>query len=339
MNILIVNCCGLGDGLIELPFIKALDEAIKPVRFFHTDGQIFQYPFLSRVSSAEECSVVVPAQWRKFHPNDWAAIGQFLTQATIDLVINFRLLGPIFDSGYFAFREQCGKRIKFFNFAFEDTRTHSLNIRNRMEELLQESNLIQHPVNALTLRILIPRTSEEIAGRIGINIQTGNVLKEWPLNKWLSLCSALLQQGHTLTVFGGYTEAENERARALTQELGAIWSGRVECVTPFDMLITLQRLEEVECLVSTDSWLLHAAAGLGIRYVGLYITTSAQIWGGNATSGRALESAHLQRCANYDSVLGICRNGYRACDLVTKDGDGIEVEDVLTNIRQIVTQP
>ena len=91
----------------------------------------------------------------------------------------------------------------------------------------------------------------------------------------------------------------------------------------------LSELADTKCLVSTDSWPIHAASGLGVKTIGLYIVTSPVTWGGGADSCLAVESAHLGRCDKFDSGLGICRNGYMECPLIERDGDGIEIVDVL----------
>ncbi len=332
MNVLIVNCCGLGDGLIELPYLKALEGALPRLRYHHTDGLVFQHPSFARLFQMDGFAGVVPARWRKFRGSDWADIGSFLVAHDIGIVINLRLLGPVHDSGYFAFQEHWGTRVRFLHYDFDDDAKHTSNIRERIESVFRDNGLIDHLVNPLTMRHIVPRVARTTQGRVGINMHTGNSLKEWPFEKWRTLCSRLLAEGSTLTVFGGYTDSESERSMTLSVELETICPGRTRLVSPFDLMTTLRHLDEVECLVTTDSWLLHAASGMGVRSVGLYIVTSSKVWGGTGSLCSALESPHLSRCEKYDGLLGICKNGYRKCALLNTEGDGITVEDVLKRI-------
>jgi hypothetical protein len=75
--------------------------------------------------------------------------------------------------------------------------------------------------------------------------------------------------------------------------------------------------------------------GLGMRAIGLYIVTSPVTWGGGSDYCVPVESKHLNRCEKFDASLGICRNGYVECPLIEREGDGIEVLDVLSAMTTV----
>ena len=61
----------------------------------------------------------------------------------------------------------------------------------------------------------------------------------------------------------------------------------------------------------------------------MYIVTSPVTWGVDSDFCVPVESAHLKGCEKFDAKLGFCRNGYVECPLIKREGDGIEIADVL----------
>lgn len=337
-NALIVNFGGLGDGIIEAPFLMNMQNVAPDVRFHHTAGAFFRDNLLVDALGLRTFRGLVPLMWRKFARADWVAINDFIKAYEIELIINFRTLGPSHDDGYFSFKAASPSSLRFWNFGFDDPRRERGNIRSRIRDLLVSERVIDESVNSLALRNVVPRLDEgEGQGRrIAINMHSGNRLKLWPDAKWLELCIALSDQDY-LDVFAGYGDEENCRAVALVSALDRQRPGRAQLIQPQTPLALLSHVLNASCVVSTDSWAIHAASAFGKSSIGLYVVTSAVTWGGGGDRCKAIESRHLRRCDRFDPLLGICRNDYVECPLLQKEGDGISVFDVLQALDSINT--
>lgn len=330
-NALFINFGGLGDGLIEIPFLRAMSTASPSLRFHHTGGALFKDAAFIERSEIETLQGTVPSAWRKFATSDWPAINRFVAEHDVRLIINTRTLGPKYDQNYFAFRRAAPKHISFMNFPFESWLGESINIREHLNTLLNSEGLIQFVDPHSLLKVCARQTTSSDRRRVGVNIHSGSKFKLWPDEKWLDLCLQLAE-GNALDIFGGLGDDETRRAYELTHRLNLRHGGCARMMQATDVLDLLRLVSSVACVVSTDSWTVHAASGLGTPSVGLYITTSASMWGGGQ-GAFAIESRHLRRCENFDRHLGICRNRYVECPLLAEEGDGIDVADVVSLVE------
>ncbi len=334
MNALIVNCCGMGDGLIELPFLKHFETVTPPLNYFHTDGILFRDEDLLGRLTLASCAGVVPAIWRKFYRQHWDEILTFMRANEVMLVINLRHIGPVYDAGYFAFKDPHRDSSSFLEFTFNTQGREVANIREKITSLLQSAHLSDGCHDRHYLKRLVRSQQPPLADHIGINVHTGSTFKRWPRHKWIELCRTLLVRGVRLTAFSGHTEDEQKFSKAVFANFTQEYPDTFAVVGSTDVSLVLERLSGMGCLVSTDSWPVHAATGIGVRTVGLYIVTSPSLWGGDPAYLFPVESRHIPRCENFEEVLGICRNRYITCPLIEREGDGIEVSDVLMAIER-----
>jgi ADP-heptose:LPS heptosyltransferase len=328
-NVLIINFSGLGDGLIEIPFLKNMEKFAPHLCYYHTDGTLFSEKELMKAVNLGNCLGTVPSTWRKFYEEDWLEITSFVETNRIKIIINLRNLGPLHDTGYFAFKEHGPQNVEYWNYDFDYRNHKPANIRTSMRDLLMSKCVIDLSVNPLSLREILSPYSSSSEGHVGINIHSGSKFKMWPYDKWRSLCFELLSQGKALKIFPGFTEAEICLATGLANDLKNHRPGLTTLINETNVLETLHELANTKVLISNDSWLVHAAAGLAVHTIGLYIATSPVTWGGDSERCCAVESRHLSRCENFDEGLGICRNSYVECPLIVQEGDGIEVLDVI----------
>lgn len=334
MNALIVNCCGMGDGLIEVPFLKHLETAIPSLKYFHTDGILFRdRAFLRRLTLAS-CVGVVPGIWRKFYRQHWNEILTFMRANEVMVVVNLRHIGPVFDAHYFAFRDAHRDNSSFLEFSFSTQDREVANIRNKITSLFQSAKLSDGCHDRQYLKRLLRSQQPPSVDHIGINVHTGSTFKRWPRHKWHELCRTLLMRGARVTAFAGHTEHEQQFSESVFADFRRKHPDSFAVVGSTDVSQVLEHLSGMGCLVSTDSWPVHAATGIGIKTVGLYIVTSPVLWGGDPPYAFPVESRHLPRCENFEEVLGVCRNRYVTCPLIEREGDGIEVSDVLTAIER-----
>lgn len=328
-NALIVNSAGLGDGLIEIPFLKNMADVAPRVRFYHTGSTVFSDKTFTNAANLTTLLGTVPSAWRTFEDKEWPAIRAFVVANNIDLIINLRNFGPAHDGGYFAFKQTSPPGVAFWNYRFDGRHGECGNIRTQMRELLSSRGVINASLNSLSLRdaVRAEYMSRKPSG-IAINIHAGNVFKLWPDWKWRILCQELVEKEH-LKVFAGHGDIENRRAADLVRQVDAHRPGAAKLIQCPDILTAVGEVASSRCVVTVDSWMLHAAAGLGVRAVGLYIVTSPLTWGGDTDHCVSIESNHLRRCERFDPLIGLCRNHYRECPLIEREGDGIDVKDVL----------
>lgn len=208
MNALIVNCCGMGDGLIEVPFLKHFETVTPRLKYFHTDGILFRDRDLLRRLALASCAGVVPGIWRKFYRQHWNDIFTFIRANKVTLVVNLRHIGPVYDGDYFAFRDAHRDGSSFLEFAFNTQGREFTNIREKITSLLQSAHLSDGCHDPHYLKRLVRSQQAPLADHIGINVHTGSTFKRWPRHKWLELCRALLMRGVRLTAFSGHTEDE-----------------------------------------------------------------------------------------------------------------------------------
>ncbi len=337
-NVMIVNFAGLGDGLIELPFLKSMEISEPRVRFFHTGGSMFDDEAAMRVLDLRVCGGIAPAIWRKFLPEHWAGIEAFAKEHRIRRIVSLRNLGPEFDTGYFAFKQTHNATFEFSDYPSDGDDSNERNIRTKMNNLLRSAGLVNGKVNPYALREQIHDQRPHDSPRgIGINIHAGSPFKCWPFRKWKELCLALIDF-EPLKVFEGHGEKEAALASRLVDELESQRPGQAQLVQALGIPNVLLEIAALKCVVSTDSWIPHAASGLGTPSVSLYIVTSSRTWGPGHDSGAVLESPHLRECKRFSAQLGVCLDQYAGCEMVTQFGDGIDVMDVLTLVLEAIHQ-
>lgn len=335
MNTLVVNCTGIGDGLIEVPFLAAVGDTVAGFRFFHTGSALFDDTSLMLSLGLRGYAGTVPAKWRKFHRDDWQAIDAFLVSNEIDSVLNLRHVGPTYDTNYYRFKARARGTVQFLDFDFESPSSCTQNIRSTIEQLLRSHSLIDTRVDHQYLQRTTSRASLRDRQYIAVNVHAGSPFKRWPLHKWASLCRTLTSQGHIVGILAGYTDEEVSVSAELVKSLERDLPHSTFSVPTSTLIEALGYLADATCAVTANSWPAHAASGLGIPTVDLHIVTSSVMWGGAPAFSRSLVSRHLTTCANYDRLLGICKHNYAPCPAMGDDGDGIDVADVLAAIADI----
>lgn len=336
VHALVVNCCGLGDGFIEIPFLERLERTIPRLVWYHTEGRLFHNLQFVSALGFRAFAGTVPARWRKFDSADWTTILEFMERHQITLVVNLRHMGPRFDVGYYAFRAHVGDRANFWALDFDVAFPSHQNIRQRMSALFDAAGFSENYPPRASRRTWAGERRPAYR-RIGINIHAGNSLKQWPIEKWRTLGTALAVRGYRLAVLDGHTDGERHASHTLAEALNRHSERSASIVPTADIRETLCHLAGIDCVVSTDSWPVHAATSIGVRTVGLYIVTSSTLWGGVRAFSWPMESDHLRKCEKFDDTLGICRNQYVPCPLVAAHGDGITVAAVLDHVIEVLS--
>jgi ADP-heptose:LPS heptosyltransferase len=335
MNALILNFAGLGDGFIELPFLVGLEQSLPAVRYFHSAGIIFREERLIHMLGLRSLLGLVPDDWRKFRASDWETIIHFIREQKIEVIINLRIVAPDHARDYFSFKSQYAQHLNFWDLSVSTADCANVGIRARLSAMFQSHLAMGETPLVHPLQKAFPARAGRVRGMIGINIHSGSSFKLWPMQKWSALCAELAQNGLTLAIFSGHTDWERDRAAELHAAVRRHSPLAVMMLPATNLCSTLERLHELELIVTTDSWVVHAATALRIDSVGLYLVTAPDVWGGEQEYSWPVVSRHLAECENFDPHLGICRNGYEACRLIVQHGDGIEVVDVVRRVSEV----
>ena len=88
-------------------------------------------------------------------------------------------------------------------------------------------------------------------------------------------------------------------------------------------------------LISVDSGLIHLCDSIGIRSLGIYITTSPIMWGGVSDKFNYIKSKHMANCKNFYPLFGMCMNKKKKCTIISGNKDDIDVKMVLEKAKQI----
>jgi heptosyltransferase I len=151
-------------------------------------------------------------------------------------------------------------------------------------------------------------------------------LKEWPNAEWTNLAKHLIAKGWTIVLTGG--SADRDRSRGLAN---AIRSIGVEPVDTSGQL-TIAELADVlvasAMVVSVNTGVMHLAAAVGARTVGLQGPTSSRRWGPLGPNSRAVDST-LSGCGYLN--LGWEYAGHRS-DCMR----GVSVDAVVRAVEELV---
>lgn len=312
-----------------------LEQSLPAVRYFHSAGIIFRDERLIQVLGLRSLLGLVPDDWRKFRAADWETIIHFIREQKIEVIINLRIVAPDYARDYFSFKAQYARHLDFCDLSASTDDCAKGGIRARLGAMFQSHLAMRDIPPVHPLQKAFPARAGRERGMIGINIHSGSAFKLWPMQKWRALCAELAQNGLTLAIFPGHTAQERERSAELQAAVRGLSPLGVMMLPATDLCSTLERLHEMELIVTTDSWVVHAATALRIDSVGLYLVTAPEVWGGEKEYSWPVVSRHLAECENFDPHLGICRNGYEECRLIAQHGDGIEVVDVVRRVSEV----
>jgi ADP-heptose:LPS heptosyltransferase len=336
-NALIINACGLGDAIIEVPFINYLQKKVS-MNFFHTSNPLFEDTrFVSKIGLSASFDGSVPPSWRKFDEQDWEDICKFCNGNNINLIINFRnfKVGP--NDNYSKFKSFLQRRmsINFWDSSSIETEP-SMNIRDVIHKILIPHIRFKDDFNRYFLSEYYTHESNYKNKIIGICMNTPDESKKWEYERWTILCTKLVETGYKLKIFAGRVIDEKLKASELTTILNEKLSESAELVEPSDLNALFLQLSKVSTLVSVDTGLVHIATSIKIPVVGIYVSTSASVWGGERQYMHHINSPHLKECHLYNPKIGICQNKRKLCPLVLKNGSQIEVNTVLDTALESV---
>lgn len=126
---------------------------------------------------------------------------------------------------------------------------------------------------------VLPRRFPTEEGRVVIHAFAGGskpYLKEWPNTYWIEVINTLLKKGKHIYLTGGKTDFD--KAEAIIR-LSAKPIAIHNLAGKLSLNETIDELSKAEMVVSVNTGIMHIAAALGVRTIGLHGPTSVVRWG------------------------------------------------------------
>src|SRR5581483_10608816 len=114
--------------------------------------------------------------------------------------------------------------------------------------------------------------------------------KRWPTERFADLARHLTSQGVAVWVLGGPNETP--LAKQITQSGGPL----ARDLTGNDLRNAILALAAVDAAVSNDSGLMHVAAAIGTKPIGLFGPTSPRLWAPLNPLAATIEADHPSPC-------------------------------------------
>ncbi|MFQ6018775.1 MAG: glycosyltransferase family 9 protein [Kiloniellaceae bacterium] len=173
---------------------------------------------------------------------------------------------------------------QYRHFAYDRSADHSPD-RHELEnqrELLRAVGLSPEAVPRLTLSSELDEKTKtsELAGTIVFHPWpggSGRSLKQWPVERWVDLAHRVSALGHRIAVTGAPFDASATRELVATINLPG--DKVLNLAGKLSLEETATSLKHAAAVVSVNTGIMHMAAVLGSRLVGLHGPTSAERWG------------------------------------------------------------
>jgi len=278
----------------------------------------------------------VSEEFRKFPQNKWQIISIFLQKERIDRVINLRYIGKKFEKDYFDFKKQIsssGMGVAFFDSEDISFNKKALNVRQIILKICEKAIDRQIVLNYSILKDIFPVSQKK--NYIFVNMHSRGDFKLWNINKWTEIISSMVFLGKVVRIYGGYNDKEKEYVRGVLGNLSEVARKDVEVVFANNVLDLISFIQEAKVLISVDSGLVHLADALGVESIGVYITTSPQMWGGVTEKFYFVKSKHLSTCLNFYPQFGMCMNHKKKCDEVGGENDDVDVKAISSIVDRI----
>jgi heptosyltransferase-3 len=171
------------------------------------------------------------------------------------------------------------------HFAYDATAVH----RNDVHELMNQRALIEiltgrpctHPPRLANVPSRTPLINQRKPYVImhAWAIGAGKRLKEWPPKHWASVAALLRERGLSVVLTGSAADAKDGEALAaqIKEQVGEISLENLTGKLTFRELLPV--VAGAEAVVSVNTGIMHLAAALGVRTVGLHGPTNPRRWG------------------------------------------------------------
>ena len=156
---------------------------------------------------------------------------------------------------------------------------------------------------------VLPKSRSSEVGKVVIHAFAGGskpYLKEWPEVYWIELINGLLQLGKHIVLTG--VSSDQVRAGRIAQRTTKPYAVQV-LAGKLKLTETVDELSSAETVVSVNTGVMHLAAALGVRTIGIHGPTSVIRWGPMGQNGIGVQSPRIcSPCLNLGFDYGCPRN-------------------------------
>jgi len=337
-NVWFVNFCGIGNGVVIAPILRCFEKSYPSANYYHTENQLLFDSWFVKQAELKNLKGFSPAAWRRFKEEDWKAIGLFIEEKQINLIVNLRNEGPRYDTGYYKFKERTLKRrtgLNFWDLNFDviKKRTIHQNLTGDILALFKEHDIDVSNYNSKWLESICKNKDQR--KNIGFCMAASQANKRWPTSKWIELANIILKNSNqNITLFPGISEDEKKEAEHILEVIGKDKGKIIHEKSIQD--VALQIGKQI-CFVSNDTGLLHLAVAINIPTIGLYISTNSEIWSPyDKTNFVSCQNSLIKKCPDPKPHCGNCFHYYDACPAIAQYGDDINPTDVYEIVSRYV---
>lgn len=330
-NVWFINFSGIGNGVMMVPILKCFEYTYPEVKYFHTENKILSDKYFIRTARLKNLKGLSEINWRRFDECYWSQIILFIQENHIDTIINLRNEGPNFDTKYYEFKNIISKKAKVqfyeIDFSDEENQLEVVSVEKKIVDLFKRLKVDFSNFN----REWLKKGDFKKEGVVCV-LAASQENKRLSEKNWISLLS-LLKIKEQIFLVPGSSKREIDIAFNV-QTNSKIKTSVVSHVT-LSYLVGL--LSEARVVISNDTGLLHVAAAVGTKAVGLYISTDSSVWAPQSSPVTIFQSNHYGKCEHLKKYAGNCLCYYGKCLTVKEYGDGIDmnkVADVVNSIEE-----
>ena len=337
-NVWFVNFSGIGNGIVIAPILRCFEKSYPAANYYHTENQVLANPWFLEKAGLKNLKGFSPMAWRRFKEEDWPAINSFIREKDIDLIVNLRNEGTQYDTGYYRFKEISGGKktpIVFWDldFGIIERRTKDQDLTGDILDFFKTKGA---DISDYNPKWLSPIRGAENRGRvIGFGMAASQTNKRWPAAKWMELARKILSNSdEDVFLLPGRSEKETEEAMLILQSIG---QERCKLISGESIKNIALRIGELRGFISNDTGFLHMAAAANIPTIGLYISTSSEIWSPyDKANFFPLQNSFINKCPDSKPHCGNCFHYYDVCPAIAKYGDDINPDRVYEVITMLI---
>lgn len=249
-----------------------------------------------------------PAKWRRFSRPDWPTIDRYARSSSINVLLNWRNEGPVFDGDYYAFEQEVLRPMGVRSF---DAWQLSEKTRQKLTWWQLCERVTRHWDANFALSLASPDFIRRPEGRIDLFVGASTTNKMLGAKFWETIVEWILNEtDFGVGIHNGVEEAE-ERVGLALQSRFCSESRCVHFQPLTNMASVTSIMQAASAAVTLDSFPAHLCGLLGIPCVTCFVVTDHRIWS-HGKSQKTIGDPPLN-CPDWKHEAGNCRQYYGKC--------------------------
>ncbi|MFC1735743.1 glycosyltransferase family 9 protein [Candidatus Hydrogenedentota bacterium] len=311
-RMLIINNAGIGNGIIVLPVLAALERRFPGLQYYHVDNPVLDIADLVHLAGMKELAGRPPVHWRRFEPDVRRDLLGFIEEKDIEILVNLRKEAAEVDRNYFEFKADVEERgvecwdlhelegenlFKYIGLQINDVfALHGVNLdidwnwlsikgekgdcpHGTVPFIPNRKDAKSKPeIRRTVIRGTDPWGQSLLLPTIGFLYAASRPVKRWAPSKWVEFTRELLARTDCrIELMPGATDDELESARELMAGLESK-SNTVAFIPGLSMKDKIERIRNLDMLVTHDTFGVHTAWAAGVPLVAINTATDGRIW-------------------------------------------------------------